>query len=156
MKKLLIIFMGFLFLCSLIYPSIKSYAVDLEEIQKVSRSGMNAYKMWMNVTAENIANATTTRTQGGGPYRRKFIVLVPTKTGVKVAMVARDSKTPLIKVYDPGHPDADRYGFVYMPNVDVSSELVKLSSISSLYEANMAALKTIESMQEAVVDFYRQ
>lgn len=156
MKKFLILFVGFLFLCNLIYSSKILYAVDLEEIQKISRSGMNAYKCWMNVTAENIANATTTRTPEGGPYKRKYIVLVPTKSGVKVASVVKDSKSPFIKVYDPGHPDADKYGFVYMPNVDVSSELVKLSSINNLFEANMAALKMIESMQDSVIDFYKQ
>jgi flagellar basal-body rod protein FlgC len=156
MKKCLIIFIGFLFICSFMCPTIRAYAVDLDQIQKISENGMNAYKMWMNVTAENIANASTTRTPEGGPYKRKFIVLVPTKAGVKVAMVSKDNRTPLVKVYDPGHPDADRYGFVYMPNVDISNELIKLNNISSLYEANMAALKTIQSMQEAVVDFYRQ
>lgn len=156
MKKLLTLFICFLMLVVFLFTSNTVYAVSLEEIQKISKSGLNAYKLWMDVTAENIANATITRTAEGGPYRRKYLILTSTKGGVKVLRVEKDFRSPLVKIYDPGHPDADRYGFVYMPNVDVSSELVKLSSINSLFDANLAALKTVESMEESVLDFYKQ
>ena len=156
MKKLLTLFTCYLMLCVFMLPSKAVHATSLEEIQEISKSGLNAYKLWMDVTAQNIANATVTRTQDGGPYRRKYLILVQTDEGVKVLKVARDFKKPLVRIYDPGHPDADRHGFVYMPNVDVSSELVKLSSINSLFDANLAALKTVESMEESIIDFYKQ
>ena len=99
----------------------------------ISSTGMSAERLRMDVIAENLANADTTRTQGGGPYRRQEVVLAAGGTvsfgdvlgGVQVAGIVSDP-TPPRKVYDPGHPDADKNGYVTMPNVNPVNEMVDL------------------------------
>src|SRR5919201_980188 len=85
----------------------------------VSASGMTAERLRMDVIAENLANADTTRGPDGKPYRRKEVVLSFDQAldGVKVAGIAEDASPPR-KVYDPGHPDADAQGYVSLPNVE--------------------------------------
>ena len=114
---------------------------------EISASGLTAERLRMDVTAENLANAQTTRGANGQPYRRKEVVLQEapgafgaslsaaigggdngSSGGVQVAGVVEDSATPLKRVYDPGHPDADAQGYVPMPNVDTVTEMVDLIS----------------------------
>jgi flagellar basal-body rod protein FlgC len=141
---------------------------------EVSASGLTAERMRMDVVAENLANAQTTRGADGQPYRRKEVVLQEraaqggfgaalagamgarggTPGGVQVAQVAVD-QTPLKRVYDPGHPDADGDGYVQMPNVDAVSEMVDLISAQRAYEANVTAMQAAKQMFSKTLELLR-
>ncbi|NLE23915.1 MAG: flagellar basal body rod protein FlgC [Clostridiaceae bacterium] len=127
---------------------------------EISASGLTAEKLRMDTIASNIANSTTTRTEDGGPYRRKIAVFkenlekeinrISNKTevvskGVKVEAVVEDS-TPFRRVYDPNHPDADEEGYVEMPNVNVLNEMVDMIAATRAYEANVTALNATKAM----------
>ena len=123
-------------------------------IFKVSASGLQAQRTRMNLIASNMANAHTTRTENGGPYRRKDTVFStqPMETaagegleGVKVADVVED-QTPPQMVYDPGHPDADKDGYVALPNVSVIEEMANMMMASRAYEANVAVFNMSKTM----------
>jgi flagellar basal-body rod protein FlgC len=142
----------------------------------VSGSGLSAERMRMDVTAENLANAQTTRDANGQPYRRKEVVLQEIGSagfgaalagamgtgaqsslaggGVQVAGIAQD-RTPLKMVYDPGHPDANAQGYVQMPNVDPVTEMVDLIGSSRSYEADVTAMQTAKSMFTKTLDLLR-
>jgi flagellar basal-body rod protein FlgC len=141
----------------------------------ISASALTAERMRMDVTAENLANAQTTRTANGGPYRRKEVVLQEVAQGggfagslkaamgagtagrpggVEVSGVVEDS-TPSKMVYDPGHPDANAQGYVAMPNVDSVTEMVDLISSSRAYEANVTALQSAKQMFSKTLDLLR-
>lgn len=131
---------------------------------EISASGIYAQRVRLDVIANNVANAETTRTPEGGPYRRQSVVfravyddvvgnrVVP--TGVKVEGVAEDP-TDYRVVYDPGHPDADANGYVRMPNVNVVEEMVDMISATRAYEANITALNATKSMIAAAVEIGR-
>lgn len=113
----------------------------------ISASALTAERLRLSVIATNIANAETTRTPQGGPYRRKEVVFVPRENGgVEVAAIQEDTTTPPRMVYDPGHPDANGEGFVAYPNVSVVNEMVDLLAATRAYEANVAALNATKSM----------
>lgn len=113
----------------------------------ISASALTAERLRLSVIATNIANAETTRTPQGGPYRRKEVVFVPREDGgVEVAAIQEDTTTPPRMVYDPGHPDANGDGFVAYPNVSVVNEMVDLLAATRAYEANVAALNATKSM----------
>ncbi len=123
-------------------------------IFKVSASGLQAQRTRMNLIASNMANAHTTRTENGGPYRRKDTVFStqPMETasgegieGVKVADVIED-QTPPQMVYDPGHADADKDGYVAYPNVSVIEEMANMMMASRAYEANVAVFNMSKTM----------
>lgn len=127
----------------------------------ISASGLTANRLWLDVIANNVANANTTRTPQGGPYRREEVVLnqIPFSSvlnnamnastsggGVKVTGIVQDS-SPFKVVYDPSSPDAVN-GYVQMPNVDISTEMVDMISAQRAYEANVTAFnagKTIDT-----------
>lgn len=140
---------------------------------EASASGLTAERLRMDVTAENLANAQTTRTAAGGPYRRKEVVLASVErsagfgaqlasamgaserpAGVEVAGITEDS-TPPRRVYDPGHPDADGQGFVAMPNVDTVAEMVDLIAASRAYEANVTAMQAAKGMFTRTLELLR-
>jgi len=136
----------------------------------VSGSGLSAERLRMDVTAENLANAQSTRGADGQPYRRKEVVLQATggfdaalagamdrsggPRGVQVAAIVED-QNPGKRVYDPGHPDADGEGYVTMPNVDAVTEMVDLISASRSYEANVTAMQTTKTMYSKMLDGLR-
>ena len=135
----------------------------------VSASALTAERTRMDVTAENLANAQTTRTATGGPYRRKVVELTEAPAsgggfgaalssamsrGVQVAAVTGDS-TPFKTVYDPGHPDANAQGYVKMPNVEPVEEMVDLITESRSYEANVTAMQTAKSMFSKSLEILR-
>lgn len=136
----------------------------------VSASGMSAERLRMDVTAENLANADTTRGPDGGPYRRKEVVLQTiggssfadalagagrqATGGVEAAAIV-DDPSPLRRVYDPGHPDADKDGYVTLPNVDSVTEMVDLITSSRGYEANVQAMNAAKSMFTKTLDLLR-
>jgi flagellar basal-body rod protein FlgC len=140
---------------------------------EISASGLTAERLRMDVTAENLANAQTTRGADGQPYRRKEVVLAERQGpgtfgaalagamgrggasgGVQVATIAQD-QTPLKQVYDPGHPDADANGYVQMPNVDPVAEMVDLISAQRAYEANVTAMQAAKQMFSKTLELLR-
>ncbi len=120
---------------------------------KVSATALAAQRQRMNVIASNMANVHTTRTQDGGPYRRKDVVFTPIQLeqgsngleGVKVQEIIEDNSPPKA-VYEPGHPDADQDGFVLFPNVNSIEEMVNMMASLRAYEASVSAFNTAKSM----------
>lgn len=130
----------------------------------ISASGLTAQRVRMDLISQNIANAETTRTENGTPYRRKVAIFeqqgdgVPfshyltessrskmNAGGVQVKRITEDN-SPFKRVYNPGHPDADDEGYVLMPNVDIMTEMVNMISATRSYEANVTALNSAKSM----------
>jgi flagellar basal-body rod protein FlgC len=141
---------------------------------EISASGLTAERLRMDVSAENLANAQTTRGTDGQPYRRKEVVLQEAAGsfgaslsaamgagdgsqggGVQVAGIVQDTATPLKRVYDPGHPDADAQGYVSMPNVDTVTEMVDLISAQRAYEANVTAMQAAKQMFSKTLELLR-
>jgi len=122
----------------------------------ISASGLAAQRARMDLIAENLANAETTRTAGGGAYQRLQAVLEanPADGGVKVTEIAADSTMPP-RVYRPGHPDADNAGYVQMPNVNPVEEMVDLIAASRIYEANVTAISASKAMTRQALDLGR-
>ena len=120
----------------------------------VTAGALNAQKTRLDIVAQNIANAQTTRTPNGGPYQRQVVSFETellrrtggaTLQGVKVASIAPD-RTPGQQVYNPQHPDAGADGLVTMPNVNLSFEMVDLITASRTYEANLSVVKNARQM----------
>lgn len=132
----------------------------------INASGMTAQRYRMDVISENVANATTTRTADGTPYRRKVVTFAEkggqttfsrvlgqaaynhgyTGQGVKVDGVYEDYGTEMNMVYDPSHPDADENGYVTYPNVNIITEMTNMIDASRAYEANATAFNASKSM----------
>ncbi|MEN3186386.1 MAG: flagellar basal body rod protein FlgC [Atribacterota bacterium] len=122
----------------------------------ISASGLTAERLRMSVIAANIANAETTRTPSGEPYRRKEVVFEPLLDGgVKVTAITEDQTTPTRRVYEPGHPDADGEGWVEYPNVVLVNEMVDLLAATRAYEANVAAINATKSMTNSALNIGR-
>lgn len=129
----------------------------------ISASALTLQRLRMDVIAQNIANAQTTRTENGTPYRRKMVVVqeqssgMPfsqylsessrklASSGVKAIRIIED-RSPLKRIYDPSHPDADEEGFIEMPNVDTLKEMVDMISATRSYEANVTAFNAAKGM----------
>ncbi|MBU7008262.1 flagellar basal body rod protein FlgC [Phosphitispora fastidiosa] len=133
--------------------------MNLFKALDISASGMTAQRLRMDLISENIANINTTRTEAGGPYRRKMAIfeargpessfagilgrtLEQQKTGAGVRVLGiNEDKSPFKMVYDPNHPDANDEGYVSMPNVNIVTEMVNMISATRSYEANVTATK---------------
>ncbi|MBI2266775.1 MAG: flagellar basal body rod protein FlgC [Armatimonadetes bacterium] len=132
----------------------------------ISASGMTAERFKMDVIAQNIANVNTSKTVSGEPYRRHMAIVTPDYNeqkfvvpvgefdseepklqgkGVKVSGVATDPSDAK-RVYDPSHPDADKDGYVLMPNVDIITEMTSMIQASRAYEANATAIESAKGM----------
>ncbi|WP_098747062.1 flagellar basal body rod protein FlgC [Paenibacillus sp. EZ-K15] len=132
----------------------------------INASALTAQRLRMDVISSNIANAETTRARiengHAVPYRRKTVVLQPQQEsfegllraqmngqnvgrGVKVAQV-REDQAPLKQVYNPTHPDANAEGYVFMPNVDITKEMVDMLAATRSYEANVTAINASKAM----------
>src|SRR5690348_4754021 len=137
----------------------------------VSASGMAAQRTRAEVLVENLANAETTRTPEGGPYRRKDVVFASAPAdsgfasvfrerldrsaqGVEVAGVMEDS-TPPDRRYVPGHPDADAEGYVAFPHINPAEDMVDLMGASRGYQANIAAMSAVKDMIQRSIDILR-
>ena len=114
----------------------------------ISGSGMTAERLRMDVIAGNLANADSTQGANGQPYRRRLVVLQT------VAGVVED-QSPLRRVYDPSHPDADKQGYVTLPNVNPVTEMVDLITSSRGYEANVTAMNAAKQMFSKTFDILR-
>ncbi|MGC8778139.1 MAG: flagellar basal body rod protein FlgC [Candidatus Caldatribacteriaceae bacterium] len=122
----------------------------------ISASGLTAERLRMNVIASNIANAETTRTPAGGPYRRKEVVFEPLEDGgVRVSAITEDGVTPTRRVYEPGHPDANSEGWVEYPNVVLVNEMVDLLAATRAYEANVTAINATKGMMSSALNIGR-
>ncbi len=131
----------------------------------VSETGMTANRTWMDVISNNIANANTTRTPEGGPYKAKAVsfssVLDSASgtspkapaigSGVQVSNVVLN-ETPPVLLYNPAHPDADAQGRVALPNVNLTQEMVQMISATRSYEANVAAFNAGKTMYLKALD----
>ncbi|HAN44753.1 MAG TPA: flagellar basal body rod protein FlgC [Ruminococcaceae bacterium] len=128
----------------------------------IGGSGLTAQRMRMDVASQNIANADTTRTAKRTPYRRRMVVFeergnesfenvlsgemkTVAGAGVRVKEIIED-QTPFVPVYNPSHPDADENGYVMMPNVDKTKEMLDLMSASNSYQANLNAVAAVKKM----------
>ncbi len=134
----------------------------------ISANGMSAERLRINVIASNIANVNTTRTPQGGPYRRKDVIFeaVPVDNQessfekqlnletVKVRDIVEDSRPPILK-YDPSNPDADKNGYVKMPNINIMEEMVNLINASRSYEANVQVMRSAKNMMMRTIDLLR-
>jgi flagellar basal-body rod protein FlgC len=137
--------------------------MDTFSVLKVSASALEAQKKRMNVIASNMANAHSTRTEEGGPYKRKDVVFAsvlmdqhPSQLeGVEVTDIATDN-TPPKTVYDPGHPDADKDGFVQLPNVNIIEEMTNMMMALRAYEASVSAFNISKSMFMKTLELGRQ
>lgn len=137
---------------------------------QIAASGLTAERLRMDTIANNLANANTTRTEEGGPYRRQVPVFAPildksmkrsvtaqtgfSGAGVQVVGVISDPSEPRL-VYDPQHPDANADGYVEMPNVHVVKEMVDLITATRAYEANIVALNSAKTMAQRALEIGR-
>jgi len=120
----------------------------------IAISGLRVESMRMKVIAQNIANARTTRTETGDPYRRKLVVL-GTEDGMDVGKIVEDTASEFKFMHLPGHPDADSGGMVRMPNIDLPVELMDMVLASRAYQANAAILKRYQDMVNASLELLR-
>jgi flagellar basal-body rod protein FlgC len=135
----------------------------------ISSSGLTAERLRMDTIASNIANATTTRGENGQPYVRKIAVFQENlqkeldktsgtyKTsfkGVKAVGIENDD-SPLRRVYDPSHPDADMEGYVTMPNVNILNEMADMIASTRAYEANVSSINAQKSMFSKALEIGR-
>ncbi|MDR1867162.1 MAG: flagellar basal body rod protein FlgC [Treponema sp.] len=141
----------------------------------IASTGMSAERLRSDVIADNIANASTTRTTEGGPFRRSRVVLRPRTegaywrspflpegmdngggTGVRVVEVQKDFVSKNRLVYDPTHPDAiksgPQEGYVEMPNVDIVTEMVDMIAATRAYEANASIIEGSKAMFQRALD----
>jgi flagellar basal-body rod protein FlgC len=138
---------------------------DLFAGSAISGTGMAAERLRMEVIANNIANAQSTRSANGGPYRRQDVVFAellgdgrdrtqPALRGVEVVERVEDP-SELPRIYMPGHPDADAEGYVRFPNVTLPIEMVNLLTAARAYEANLKAAQTFRTMNEQALALLR-
>lgn len=144
--------------------------MDFLTAMKISGSGLKAERSRINIASTNIANANTTRTIEGGPYKAKSAVfgakpiegsfhaayssVADKLREVEVVKVVED-KAPFKEIYDPSHPDADANGIVRLPNVNVVEQMVDLMSARRDFEANIAALDAAKAMALRALDISR-
>ena len=136
----------------------------------IGASGMAAQRARAEVLVENLANSETTRTPGGGPYRRKDVVFETTEVsspfssifdaelhsanGVSVSQIVTDNSAPE-KRYMPGHPDADQEGYVAFPRVNPAEDMVDLMGAARGYDANVAVISAVKDMIGRSLDLLR-
>src|SRR6266849_8235257 len=145
--------------------------MSLFSVLSVSASGMAAQRTRAELLAENLANSETTRTPEGGPYRRKDAVFSSTPqtspfaavfqtemgagvNGVAVSDVVEDTREPE-KRYLPGHPDADKDGYVAYPRMNPAEDMVDLLGASRSYQANVTAISAVKDMIQRSLDLFR-
>lgn len=141
--------------------------MDFFRAMEITASGLNAERSRMNAMASNLANARTTRTEAGGPYKRldpvfqavpmanRFSELAsdPTARSASVVEVRgiQEDQSPPQMVYDPAHPDADPNGYVSLPNVNVVQEMVNMITASRAYEAGVTVMQTVKGMARSAL-----
>jgi flagellar basal-body rod protein FlgC len=136
----------------------------------ISSTGLSAQRLRMNLISSNLANANTTRTESGEPYRRKDVIFEARQDqnfktlldqelndkgqGVQVAEIIEDQK-PFVEKFDPNHPDADENGYIRLPNVNIVEEMVNMISASRSFEANARAVQATKDMAGTALEIGR-
>jgi flagellar basal-body rod protein FlgC len=144
--------------------------MSLFSVLSIGESGMAAQRTRAELLTENLANAETTRTPGGGPYRRKDAVFESASTpspfssvfddqlqsagGVAVSAIVTDTSEPERR-FIPGHPDADADGYVAFPHINPAEDMVDLMGAARGYEANVAAIGAVKDMIQKSIDLLR-
>ena len=149
--------------------------MEMTDSMAVSVTALDAQRQRLNVIASNLANAQSTHTPGGGPYKRRDVVFQSTPVaspfqrtfrqvstgpgahaldGVKVLRVKEDTRPGQV-MYDPRHPDADKKGFVKMPNINVMEEMVNMIIAQRAYEVNSRAVKVADDMMQQINNLVR-
>jgi flagellar basal-body rod protein FlgC len=134
----------------------------------VAASGLSAERVRMNTIASNLANARTTRTEAGGPYKRLDPIfeavgldqsrgVIATQGGVSEVRVAgiKEDTRPGMMVYEPGHPDANAQGYVEYPNVNAVEEMVNMITASRAYEAGVTSIESVKQMGQSALGIGR-
>ena len=141
--------------------------MSLFSVLSIGESGMDAQRARAELLTENLANAETTRTPDGGPYRRKDVVFESASTtspfssifdaqlhssgGVAISDIITDTSDPERR-FMPGHPDADKDGYVAFPHMNPAEDMVDLMGASRSYEANVAAIGAVKDMIQKTID----
>jgi flagellar basal-body rod protein FlgC len=145
--------------------------MDLLKCIDISASGMSAQRTRLNVISMNLANANTTKTEDGTPYRRKTSIFrtIPIRKSFEDELkdsldkelygveVSKITQVPgdLKQIFDPSHPDADENGYLYLPNVNLVEEMVQMLNANRSYEANAAAIKAAKDMAMKALEIGR-
>jgi len=141
--------------------------MDFFNALDIGASALSAERTQMNITSMNLANAKTTRTPEGGPFKRKTVVLQAVDVdspfskvmqdaltrdlkGVRV-MGVTDDQRPLKRVFEPGHPDADKEGYVSYPDINVVEEMTHMITAIRSYEASVAAMTSVKGMVDKAI-----
>ena len=152
---------GFIFI---IYSLMFAANGGLENALDISTSGVVAQNTKMQVIAQNIANIDTIKDETGNPYKPKVTVMRPVEyfgggniqnnilSGVKVVDIKENETAKSVKVYEPGHPEADAQGYVYYPDVNLTKEMMDMTGASSAFEANIVVYNTTKSMMQASLE----
>jgi len=140
--------------------------MNLLDTLQITASGLTAQRLRLQTVASNMANARTTRTEEGGPYKKQMPLLEAVRdepfgsemdramARVEVMGVV-ESEEPPVMVHDPGHPDADEDGYVAYPNVNVLEEMVDLMTTARTYEANANVLEMTDMMANTALEIGR-
>ena len=141
--------------------------MQLSDIMDMAVSGLEAQRARMTVTSSNLANSQSTRTEAGGPYRRRDPVFTATPLhsgfasaldrslrAVRVTRVVQDSREPVLR-HQPGHPDANEDGYVAVPRVNVVEEIANLMSASRSFEANLVVMRKVREISRAALGIGR-
>jgi flagellar basal-body rod protein FlgC len=143
--------------------------MDFFSAMEVISSGLTSQRVRLNTTSSNLANANTTRTEEGGPYRRRDPIYKATSLGekntfssnldnamrgVEVTEIVKDQAPPR-KVFDPQHPDAGEDGYVEFPNVNMVEEMVNMVMASRAYEAGVTAMRSVKGMANKAIGIGR-
>ncbi len=144
--------------------------MSLYDSVEISASGLSAERLAMDVIANNIANANTTHTPQGGPFKRQLVVFAQktggssdpgdpessssSQDGVQVLGITQDNSPDRLE-FDPSNPDADARGYVHYPNVSVIKEMVDLMAASRAYQANVSAMQEARLMSSATLNLLR-
>ena len=137
----------------------------------ISASALTAEKTRIDIINKNMANANTTRTSAGTPYTRQMVVFKKNKDklsnylekyakkfngkGVKISEIVQD-QTEFKRIYEPGHPDANENGYVFLPNVEMVKEMVDMIDAQRAYEANITAMNGTKSMMMKALEIGRR
>ena len=139
---------------------------DLVDTFNIAASGLSAERLRLQTIASNLANAKTTSTEGGGPYKRQVAVFETDPVNsfgdeleraigrVNVVGVSTDNRPPMM-VYDPSHPDANAQGYVAYPDINIMQEMVDMMSANRTYEANASVVDSTTSMAQRALEIGR-
>ncbi|HOK89560.1 MAG TPA: flagellar basal body rod protein FlgC [Candidatus Hydrogenedentes bacterium] len=141
-----------------------SFSFAVQSPRDIAVEGLRAQRARMTLIANNLANINTTRTPEGTAFRRQLVLLrgfqarkggAEESLGIRVKSVVSDP-SPFKRVYEPGHPDADKDGYVSYPNIDVAVEMIDLIAAQRAYEANLSVIATESRIRQQALDLLQQ